>query len=90
MTAGFPADPRAWAAELSALRPVEAAAALGPRPLLVVHGADDPEVPSAAARALVDAASGPVELRVVPGAAHELRADPRVVATLVGWIERQQ
>lgn len=85
----YPADPVAWAAELADLRPVEAAAALGARPLLVVQGAEDPDVPTAAARALADAAGAHAELRIVFGAGHWLRSDPRVVATLVGWIERQ-
>ncbi|MGH9088499.1 MAG: alpha/beta hydrolase family protein, partial [Acidimicrobiales bacterium] len=88
----FPPDETAWAAELVALAPLDAAARLGERPLLVVHGSDDGEVPAAAAQALVDAAAphGPVDLRIVPGAGHWLRADPRVVATLIGWIERRR
>lgn len=85
----FPADVAAWVAELVALRPVEAATALGDRPLLVVHGSQDPDVPTAAARALVDAADRDAELRIVYGAGHWLRADPRVVATLSGWVERR-
>lgn len=91
-TPGYPADVAAWAAELVALAPLDAAAKLGHRPLLVVHGSDDGEVPAAAAQALVDAArpNGPVDLRIVPGAGHWLRADPRVVATLIGWIERRR
>jgi uncharacterized protein len=91
-TAGFPHDELAWGEELVALRPLEAAGELGGRPLLVVHGTADDEVPAAAARALADAAAphGPVDLRVVPGAGHWLRADPRVVATLIGWVERQR
>jgi pimeloyl-ACP methyl ester carboxylesterase len=88
--ARFPEDPVAWAAEMAGLRPLDAAGKLAGRPLLVVHGADDPDVPTAAARALVDAATGPTELRIVPGAGHWLRADPRVVAALIGWIERRR
>lgn len=89
---GFPPDVGAWAAELVALAPLDAAGSLGDRPLLVVHGSDDGEVPAAAARALADAAApnGPVDLRIVPGAGHWLRADPRVVATLIGWLERRR
>jgi dipeptidyl aminopeptidase/acylaminoacyl peptidase len=87
-TRAFPADEAGWAEELVALRPLESVAALGGRPLLVVHGTGDDEVPTAAARALADASDGPVELRIVPGAGHWLRADPRVVATLAGWVER--
>jgi pimeloyl-ACP methyl ester carboxylesterase len=90
-TAGFPADLDAWATEIVSLAPLEAATHLGRRPLLVVHGSDDAEVPVAAARAIADAATdGPVDLRIVPAAGHWLRADPRVVATLVGWIERHR
>lgn len=86
---GFPADVKAWVAEWERLRPLQAAGALGSRPLLVVHGADDCEVPSGSARAL---AGGAIrgELRIVPGAGHALRADPRVVASLMGWLERQR
>lgn len=89
-TPGYPPDVEAWAEEVVGLAPLEAAGHLGGRPLLVVHGSDDAEVPTAAARALADAASpGPVDLRIVPGAGHWLRADPRVAATLVGWVERR-
>ena len=92
-SAGFPADVSAWADDLIALDPLGAAAELGRRRVLVVHGAEDTEVPPAAARALAAAADGAgtaVDLRIVPGAGHRLRADPRIVATLIGWVERQE
>ncbi len=54
-----------------------------------MHGSDDPDVPLASARALADAATGPSELHVVLGGGHWLRADPRVLALLVGWLERR-
>jgi len=88
-TPGFPASVDPWAKEFSLLHPAEDAAALKGRPLLMVHGSDDPDVPLAAARALADAATGPSELHGVFGAGHWLRADPRVIAILVGWLERQ-
>ncbi len=91
-SAAYPADLGAWAAEVGALDPMGAAAELGSRPLLVVHGSADGDVPVADAQAIAEAAPDPgsVELRIVPGAGHWLRADPRVVATLIGWIERQR
>jgi putative redox protein len=88
-TQGFPASPDAWAKELSVLHPAEDAALLKGRPLLLVHGSDDPDVPLSGARALADAATGPSELHVVLGGGHWLRADPRVLALLVGWLERR-
>ena len=88
-TPGFPASVEAWSKELSVLHPADDAAALQDRPLLTVHGSDDPDVPLADARSLADAATGPAEFHVVLGAGHWLRADPRVIAILVGWRERR-
>lgn len=77
-------------AELLALDPVGAVGEIPPRRLLFGHGADDPEVPVAQARALVTAADGRAELRIIQGAGHQLRADPRMVATLLGWLDRHR
>jgi putative redox protein len=60
-----------------------------PRPLLVVHGSDDEVVPSFDARVLADA-HGSAELRLIHGAGHSLRHDPRTVAVLLGWLDRQR
>lgn len=85
----FPEDPDAWEQEIGALDPVAAAAKLAPRPLFVMHGSDDDVVPLSDARALVDAAGPTAELRVVHAAGHRLRHDPRAVAALLGWLDRQ-
>lgn len=86
----FPPDVSAWAREVREIRPLAAAAKVPPRPLLIMQGDADPVVSTWDARALVDAAGGGAELRVIPGAGHRLRHDPRAVAILVGWLERQQ
>ena len=85
----FPPDFDAWARELREVRPLAGIAAVPPRPLLVVHGTDDVVVPLVDARALADAASNKLEFRVLNGAGHHLRHDPRAVAVLLGWLERQ-
>jgi putative redox protein len=87
---GFPTSADTWAKELSLLHPQHDAALLKGRPLLIVQGADDPDVSLGDARALAQAATGPCDLRVVHGAGHWLRADPRVIAILVGWLERRR
>jgi pimeloyl-ACP methyl ester carboxylesterase len=86
--ASFPADLDAWTRELRDMRAVACAPKVAPRPLLVIHGSDDDLVPVFDARVLVDA-HGAAELRIVSGASHDLRLDPRAVAILVGWLERQ-
>lgn len=87
--ADFPPDVEAWARELKDVRPLVMIAKIPPRPILLVHGANDEVVPLIDARALADAAEGQVQLKVLAGAGHRLRHDPRAVALLLGWIDRQ-
>lgn len=87
--AGFPEDFDGWARELHETRPLALIGKVSPRPVLLVHGAADEVVPLVDARALADAADDPVELRVLPGAGHRLRHDPRAIAVLLGWLDRQ-
>jgi putative redox protein len=84
----FPPDVDAWTRELRETRPLVLVAKLAPRPLLLVQGSDDDVVPSLDARALADCHGG-AELRIIQGAGHRLRHDPRAVAVLLGWLERQ-
>ena len=75
-TPSFPPSFDEWARELRRFRPVDAARRLAPRPLLVMHGDDDDDVPTVDARQLAEA-HGAAELRLIPGAGHRLRLDPR-------------
>ena len=88
-TPGFPASFDEWSRELRRFRPVDAAQRFAPRPLLVMHGDDDESVPVADSRMLADA-HGSAELRVIAGAGHRLRHDPRAIAVLLGWLDRQR
>ena len=83
----FPPDVEAWTRELREMRAVACAPQVAPRPLLVIHGSDDDLVPVFDARVLVDA-HGDAELRIMNGAGHRVRHDPRAVAVLLGWLDR--
>jgi putative redox protein len=85
----FPPAFDQWAAAIKSVRPVAAAERLAPRPLLLVHGDSDDLTPPADGRALAGA-HGSAEFRLINGAGHELRHDPRAVAVLLGWLARQQ
>lgn len=85
----WPESVDAWSRQLKAIRPLDCAAQLAPRPLLVMHGSLDEVVPDFDARLLADA-HGSAELRFVGGAGHQLRHDPRAVAVLLGWLDRQK
>ena len=84
----WPHDVAAWAREIRECRPLAAAAQIPPRPLLVIQGDEDDAVSAWDARAIVDAAGGKAELRLISGAGHRLRHDPRAIAILLGWLER--
>jgi esterase/lipase len=83
-------EPQALYEDLLAIDPMGAIAEIPPRRLLIGHGTDDIEVPASDARDLVAAADGRAELRLIQGAGHQLRADPRMVATLLGWLDRHR
>lgn len=87
-TPGFPQEPVAWTRQIARVDGVADAARLAPRSLLVLHGSDDDVVPVEDARAIADA-HGSAELRIVPTAGRRLRHDPRAVASLLGWLDRQ-
>ena len=88
-TPSFPQAFDEWSRELRRFRPVDAASRFAPRPLLVMHGEEDESVPVADSRVLAEA-HGSAELRVVAGAGHRLRHDPRAIAVLLGWLDRQR
>jgi putative redox protein len=83
-------DPQALRDDAIRIDPVGSIAKIPPRRLLIGHGSDDMEVPVADARLLVTGAEGRCELRIIQGAGHQLRADPRMVATLLGWLDRHR
>jgi putative redox protein len=87
-SSGYPDDMELWTAQLRQTRPARCAEQLGGRPFMVVHGSQDDSVPVIDARVLADA-HGSAELRIISGASHDLRLDPRAVAVLIGWLDRQ-
>ncbi len=87
-SSSFPPSVQRWNAELREVRAVEAAEQLPPKTLLVLHGSQDDAVPHFDARLVADA-HGAADLRFIHGAGHQLRHDPRAVAVLLGWLDRQ-
>ncbi|MGH9243438.1 MAG: alpha/beta hydrolase family protein [Acidimicrobiales bacterium] len=85
----FPQSFELWARPLRDVRALQCVTLLPPRSLLVVHGTDDDVVPDFDARVVADA-HGAADLKLIPGAGHRLRHDPRVVAVLLGWLDRER
>lgn len=85
----YPVSFDKWSEGLRSVRAADAAEKLSDRALMVVHGSDDDSVPLFDARAVIDGHGGG-DLRVVHGGGHHLRHDPRAIAILLGWLERQR
>ncbi len=85
----FPEDFEAWAEELDQVKAIDSAEKFAPRPLMIVHGGDDDVVPVFDSRMVADA-HGAADLRVIQGAGHMLNYDPRAIAILLGWVDRQR
>ena len=88
-TPRYPFDFDEWTRELRRFRPVAAAQRFAPRPLLLVHGDDDEDVPASDTRQLAEA-HGAAETRILDGGGHRLRHDPRAMAVLFGWLDRMR
>ena len=84
-----PAAIDGWSRELRSIKAVDCAQRLAPRGLLVIHGSDDDLVPNFDARVIADAHTQ-AELRLLDGAGHRLRHDPRAMSMLLGWLDRQR
>jgi len=86
---GFPRSFESWARELQMISAVRSAERMRGKSLLLVHGSEDEVVPVFDARMVGDAHQE-AEIRVITGAAHHLRHDPRAIAIFMGWLTRQQ
>jgi putative redox protein len=89
-TGAEPPDLSVWSRDLTALSPSSDALLLRGRPVLVLHGTDDDVVPVEDARGIAEAVGETAELRILAGAGHRLNSDPRAIALLLGWLERQR
>jgi len=84
----YPDSINRWSDELRQNRAIDSITAIGDRSLLILHGTNDRQVPPDDAQQLADLHPAP-ELRLINGADHRIRHDPRALAVLMGWLERQ-
>ncbi len=85
----YPADRARWIRAIANLDVIDAARHIAPRPWLLVHGSEDDVVSVEDASALREGGGDCVEMRIVPNGPHRLRHDPRAIAALLGWLDRQ-
>ena len=79
-------DPTAWAGEFETVITERSVTDIKV-PLLVVHGTADDVVPVNHANRIVDRARK-AELKLLEGAAHQLRRDENAIAVVLDWLDR--
>jgi fermentation-respiration switch protein FrsA (DUF1100 family) len=85
----FPTPFEPWARQIREVSAVRAIRSVAPRPALIMHGSEDASVPVLDSRLLAEA-HGSADVRIIDGGGHQLRHDPRAVAVLLGWLDRQR
>ncbi len=83
----FPRSAVKWFDGFRVIRPVEYAAGIAPRPLLIVHGSSDETVDIGHAHRLYERAREPKRLTVIDGAGHRLREDDRAIEAVIDWLK---
>ena len=74
----YPDSVQQWSQQLRKHRAIDFVESIGSRPMLILHGTNDRQVPPDDARQLASLHPNP-ELRLVNGADHRIRHDPRLL-----------
>ena len=86
-TPGFPDDPEVWSKEYDAINPVYHIDKINSSHILLVHGDADDVVPVQALYDLAGIAPAHTELRVIEGAGHRFRSEPRAIEVISRWVD---
>ncbi len=78
----------AWSSELIELDPAKSAEAIGSKQWLVIHGRDDEVVSDADLKEFLIVSGITAEAHTLTAGDHQLVTDPRMMAILLGWMER--
>lgn len=83
----FPPSVEEWLAGFRAVNALKAIPAISPRPVLLIHAAEDPVVPLSSSEKLYDAATEPRQLIIIEGSEHRLRRNELAVESLISWLK---
>ncbi len=82
----FPPSLADWMSGFNEVKPIEQVENLSPRPLLIIHGAEDDIVDPESARVLYERAGEPKDLMVIAGVGHRLRVAEKAMEGALNWL----
>jgi dipeptidyl aminopeptidase/acylaminoacyl peptidase len=83
----FPPSLDEWLAGFRSVNALKVISSISPRPVLLVHAAQDPVVPLSNSERLYEAAGEPRQIIVLEGSEHRLRRNELAVDSLVNWLK---
>lgn len=83
----FPPSLDEWLAGFRTVNALKAIPSISPRPVLLIHAAEDPVVPLSSSQKLYEAAAEPRQLIVIEGDEHRLRRSELAVDSLIHWLK---
>ncbi len=86
----FPPSVEEWLEGFSRISPIRWAERISPRPMLLIHGAQDDIVAVEQAHKLYEKAKEPKEILIIPGAGHRLRQEERAISAALSWLKAHQ
>jgi uncharacterized protein len=86
-SAAYPPSAKEWLDGFRAVSAIDCVSGIAPRPLLLVHGAQDEMVNVGDARRLYGRAGEPKKLIVIEGVGHRLRQEPPAMKAVMDWLK---
>jgi len=83
----FPPSIEEWEKGIETVSPIKWIDKISPRPLLLVHGDADEGIPLEHAQKLYQKAKEPKELKIIPGAKHNLRLEKAAMDFVLDWLK---
>ena len=84
----FPLFVDDWAQGFVEINPLNWIDKISPRPLLIVHGADDETVDPSHARELYEKAKEPKDISIIEGGEHKLRLSEPAMDAAMSWLKK--
>ena len=85
----FPPSEESWLDGFERVKPIACIKDISPRPILIIHGAQDDVVDPQDAWALYEEAGHPKDILVIDNAGHRLRTVEEAVDAALSWLKRQ-
>ena len=85
----FPPSVQGWIDGFEQVSPLNWIEKIAPRPLLIIHGAQDEVVEPSSARTLYERAGEPKDILMIEGAGHRLRLEEKAITGALNWLRAQ-